>query len=125
MTPRFDHIPVDDPRWREGARLFNAGQFFESHEVLESLWHEVAGPDRSLLQGLIQAAAAYHHARRNNLVGARYLWERAERRLRSYGARHAGVALDAFRAELAQRLRAPSSTAEGPSPSIALDVESD
>ena len=92
-SPRFETIPLDDPRLHEGARLFNAGQFFESHEVWESLWHDVAGRERELLQGLIQLAAAYHHLQHQNLTGAAYLYERSRARLAGWGASWHGLAL--------------------------------
>jgi hypothetical protein len=43
------------------AALFNEGAFFEAHEVWENLWIETSiGPERTLFQGLIQVAAAFH-----------------------------------------------------------------
>ena len=77
----------------EGTRLWNAGAFFEAHEVWESLWHEVAGRERDLLQGLIQLAAAYHHLRRGNETGARYLYRRGRSRVAPWAPRHAGIAI--------------------------------
>ena len=44
-----------------GARLFDAGAFFEAHEAWEDEWRVVAnGTERLFLQGLIQIAAALH-----------------------------------------------------------------
>ncbi len=94
--PRFDHIPADDPRWREGARLFNAGHCFESHEVWEALWHELGGPERDLLKGLIQLAAAYHHLGRGNSNGAQRLYTTARAYVAAWAPRHAGLQLDAL-----------------------------
>jgi predicted metal-dependent hydrolase len=91
---RWQQVPLGEPRLAEGARLFNDGRFFESHEVWESLWHEVAGPQRELLQGLIQAAAAYHHADRGNASGARYLAQRARTHLVRWRPTLAGVPVD-------------------------------
>jgi len=91
---RVDQIPTDEPRLLEGARLWNAGAFFEAHEVWESLWHEVAGRERDLLQGLIQLAAAYHHLSRGNEAGARYLYRRGRPRVAAWTPRHAGIAIN-------------------------------
>ena len=55
----------------EGVKFFNAGSYFEAHEVWEDLWRETAGPVRRFYQGLIQAAVAMHHLERGNLAGAR------------------------------------------------------
>jgi predicted metal-dependent hydrolase len=44
-----------------GARLFDAGAFFEAHEAWEERWRVEIDPSvRRFLQGLIQIAAAFH-----------------------------------------------------------------
>jgi hypothetical protein len=44
-----------------GARLFDAGAFWEAHEAWEERWRIESGDaERSLLQGLIQVAASLH-----------------------------------------------------------------
>ena len=122
--PRFDHIPPDEPRWREGARRFNTGAFFESHDVWESLWHAVGGPERELLQGLIQLAAAYHHRRRGNTTGAQRLYATGRARVAPWAPRHAGMRLDALLADV-DRAFAPAPGAPLPprTPLIRFDDE--
>src|SRR5258708_1315259 len=44
-----------DPLYLKGIELFNACEFFESHEAWEELWQQDFGPSRKFLQGLIQA----------------------------------------------------------------------
>ena len=44
----------------EGVRRFDAGCFFDAHEVWEDAWRLESGDARLLLQGLIQIAAAFH-----------------------------------------------------------------
>ena len=97
---RYRRIPPKDARLARGRRLFNQGAFFQSHEVWESLWHEVDGPERELLQGLIQLAAAYHHLRRDNLAGARYLYDRGRAKVASWLPTHAGLALQDWLAQI-------------------------
>ncbi len=47
--------------FRRGARLFDAGAFFEAHEAWEERWRIETDPAcRICLQGLIQVAAAFH-----------------------------------------------------------------
>lgn len=58
---------------RRAAEEFNQGQFFECHETLEEIWQEEAGDVRDLYKGLIQVAAAFVHARRNNRFGVNRL----------------------------------------------------
>ena len=49
------------PRFAEGVRRFNAGEFFEAHEAFEDLLDEVEGDQRwDLLVALIQIAVGYH-----------------------------------------------------------------
>ncbi len=44
----------------EGCRHFDAGRYFEAHEVWEDAWRVEEGDLRLLLQGLIQVAAGFH-----------------------------------------------------------------
>jgi hypothetical protein len=45
-----------------GARAFDAGAYWEAHEIWETRWREERDEsERRLLQGLIQIAAAFHH----------------------------------------------------------------
>ena len=64
-------MPVD-PRFKEGLKLFNEGEFFECHEVIEELWLETpqGHPCRDLYKGVIQAAAAIYQFDREILSGA-------------------------------------------------------
>lgn len=53
------------------ALCFNAGLFFETHEVLEHQWlHLEDGPARLFVQGLIQISVGFHHATRGSHQGA-------------------------------------------------------
>ena len=63
----------NDPRIDEGILLFNSGEFFACHDVLEDFWGELTCPEKPLFQGLIQAAVALHHFEEGNLGGARRL----------------------------------------------------
>src|SRR5262245_52204375 len=47
-----------DARLREGIGLFNQGRFFESHEILEQLYHETEEVNKPLFDGLRKSAAA-------------------------------------------------------------------
>jgi uncharacterized protein len=50
---------------REGIELFNQERFWESHEVLEDIWHPATGVEREIIQGLILTAAALVHYQKN------------------------------------------------------------
>ena len=52
---------LSDESFERGARLFDAGAFFEAHEAWEQRWlDETDEMRRRWLQGLIQIAAAFH-----------------------------------------------------------------
>jgi uncharacterized protein len=65
----------------EGVEHFNRGRFFEAHEKWEEIWKTATGPEKLFYQGLIQAAAALHHAQRGNLRGAASVYFKAKPKL--------------------------------------------
>jgi uncharacterized protein len=52
------------------AALFDAGLFFEVHELLEPHWFRATGRAREALQGLIQVAVGFQHLVNGNRRGA-------------------------------------------------------
>src|SRR5690242_18943784 len=58
---------------RMGVELFNRGEFFECHEVLEQVWLNAQQQKTLFLQGLIQIAVSFYHLRRGNTIGAERL----------------------------------------------------
>lgn len=53
-----------------GLAAYEAGDYFEAHELLEPAWMGTDVPaDRALLQGVIKVAAAYVHGVRGNPAG--------------------------------------------------------
>lgn len=62
-----------DEIFEKGCALFDGAEYFEAHEVWEDLWNEARGPRHAYLQGLIQVAAAMHHAGNANWAGTRKL----------------------------------------------------
>jgi len=86
--------------YQKGVRLFNEGRYFECHDVLEELWTETFGEERSFYQGLIQAAVAMFHLENNNLGGAARMFEAACAKLRAYPPRYRGIDLRRFLEDL-------------------------
>ena len=58
------------PALYRGIALFNRGEFFAQHEILEDLWREEFRPIRRLYQGILQIGVALHHIQRHNYHGA-------------------------------------------------------
>ena len=52
---------IDDPRFDQAVRLFNAAEWYACHDGFEELWHETQGPLRPVLQGILQIAVAQIH----------------------------------------------------------------
>lgn len=82
-----------DSEFIEGVALFNAGRFFEAHEVWEIVWKRTTGAEKTLVQGLIQAAAALVHVERGNLRGAQSVSAKARVRLTSLPDIDDGIAI--------------------------------
>jgi hypothetical protein len=91
--PAHTHVPGQSPRPAEseleastsqqsflwGVDLFNAGCYWEAHEVWEGLWHAAGrtGPAADFLKGLIKLAAAGVKLREGRPAGLRRHGERA------------------------------------------------
>ena len=93
-----------------GAALFDAGLYFEVHELLEPHWTRAAGAERQALQGLIQIAVAFQHLANGNVEGARSLLVEGSAHLRD--GRLPGLDLDRF----AEAARAAASRVADASP---------
>jgi hypothetical protein len=91
--------PLDPARWTRceawlhAVDLWNAGCFWEAHEVMEPLWRAQPprAPERELLQGLIQLAAAHVARALGRDAGAGRLCARGAARLRRLRGRPLGV----------------------------------
>ena len=115
--------PHQKKRFEEGVALFNRGQFFDCHEVLEEVWLEIPGDQKKFLQGLIQVAVAFHHLRRKNLVGAHRLLAAGVEKLSGFGRQQDAVDVAALLEALKpvqQHLHAGEVSPDWPSPQIAL-----
>lgn len=85
---------------------FNAGDYYEAHDVLEQLWLESRDASRSFHQGLIQIAGAFVHLKKQHerpwhptdgrrLRPAVRLFLLAEKNLAPYAPIHEGLDVDA------------------------------
>src|SRR3989454_11879828 len=102
MVTDVGEFVVDPVALIPGIRLFNKGEFFEAHEVLEDVWRAAPEPEKKFLQGLIQVAVALHHHSKGNVVGARSLLERAARNLALYPDSFGGVNIAGLLCELSE-----------------------
>ena len=104
-----------------GIRLFNARNFYDAHEVWEDVWRESQGLEKRFLQGLIQAAVAFHHHSTGNLAGAYSLMERGRQNLAACPAEFGGIRVNTLLESLARwRIALAESGAPPEHPVIAL-----
>ena len=73
-----------DPLLARGIALFNHGEYFECHEVLEEAWTPERGPRRLFLQSLIHMAVGFYHHQRGNPPGALRQLRKGLRKLAAY-----------------------------------------
>ncbi|MBI5295686.1 MAG: DUF309 domain-containing protein [Chloroflexi bacterium] len=85
----------------QGLRLFNAGEYFEAHEELETAWRAEPGPIRSLYQGILQVAVSYLHLTRGNYEGALKVHGRSLKWLRAWPDSCRGVDVAQLRRDAA------------------------
>lgn len=50
--------------------MYNQGEYYECHEVLEDTWRAERDDVRYLYQGILQIGVAFHHLRNRNWRGA-------------------------------------------------------
>jgi len=100
----------------EAATLYEAGDYFACHEVLEELWREAAGPLRELYRGLIQIVVGLYHVQRGNLVGGRAVLARGLARVERYPSPCVGLDLVQLCSGVMSYLRWIEAGATGPRP---------
>ena len=89
-----------DPRYERFVELFNAGEYYDSHDVLEDLWIEEGGEEKLYYQGLIQAAVGLLHHHHENLNGAIKLYTAATEKLTRYAPVYLGLDVARLLAEI-------------------------
>jgi predicted metal-dependent hydrolase len=104
-----------DPRYLAGIVLFNRGDFFEAHEVWESLWMETFSEEKRFYQGLIQAAVGLCHFCNGNLRGAVKLYRSSRDYMAKYASPYLGLDQEAFWNAM-QRCFAPILAVPEPAP---------
>ena len=77
-----DESFINDSRFEIGMKLFNSCNWYKSHDVFEEIWHETIGPDRQVLQAILQVAVAQVHLENGNINGATILYGEALGRLK-------------------------------------------
>lgn len=72
------------PRLVKGIALFNQGDYYECHEVIEHAWNDEPAPVRIMFQGILQIGVACYHINHQNWRGAMKLLERGMPKLQRF-----------------------------------------
>ena len=109
----FGHVPTRHPALRYGVALNDAGYFWESQQVLETVWAAApqGGRERILLRACIQVAGANLKLRMQKANATARLWNEALAGINELLARRSPQAGDGFAdrfpaAQLARLLKA-------------------
>jgi hypothetical protein len=94
LPDKQDDLFINDFRFEIGMKLFNTCQWYKSHDVFEEIWHETAGPERQLLQGILQVAVAQVHLENSNINGATILYGEALGRLKKFQLTNLGLDIE-------------------------------
>ena len=100
----FEDVELTKDNWQHcqrylyGIDLFNAGYWWEAHEVLEELWVECGRTTEiaRFLQGIIQVSAALLKDSISNTRGAKRLKVRAVEKLRLLSGVYLSIDIDVF-----------------------------
>ena len=99
-----DDLFINDSRFEIGMKLFNSCQLYKSHDVFEEIWHETGGPERQLIQGILQVAVAEVHLENSNLNGATILYGEALGRLKRFHLANFGLDVEGLSNCVSRRL---------------------
>ena len=91
--------PVSDAL-NDGIRLFNHGEYEESHEDFEHGWLASESGDSDFFKGLVQAAICLHKLEQGQDDGAKKLHTGMRRYLADYLPSHRGLNVSALLAEM-------------------------
>ena len=104
LIDKQDDLFINDSRFKIGMKLFNSCQWYKSHDVFEEIWHETGGPERQLIQGILQVAVAQVHLENGNLNGATILYGEALGRLKRFHLANFGLDIEGLSNCVSRRL---------------------
>lgn len=103
--PAGPFLARDPQALARAVRQFNSWRFWDCHETLEEVWQDEDTAAADLYQGIIKAAAGFHHLLRRNYRGATHLLAGALALLRPFPDRCLGLDVAALRQGIDRCLR--------------------
>lgn len=85
----------------QAVRCWDAGRYFEAHELLEHVWHHAPANERLFWQGVIQVAVVHVLGQRGRPDGVQRMAAKARAKLAEHPGVHHGIDVDALRRQLA------------------------
>jgi uncharacterized protein len=94
-VPPFVPVADDTPEvsLSTGITLFNQGEYYACHDVLEALWMAADTIEKPFYQGILQIAVGLYHLGNHNWRGATILIGEGVNRLRPFEPSYGGVAV--------------------------------
>lgn len=86
----------------KGLELFNQGEYFDAHELLEGAWNEDETPARELYRAVLQAAVAYLQIERGNYNGAMKMFLRLRQWIAPLPDQCRGIDIGQLKADVLQ-----------------------
>jgi predicted metal-dependent hydrolase len=81
-------------RFASGIKKFNDKDFYASHDILEDVWFDTLGSDKSFYQGLIHLAVGFYHiTEKKNSKGALLQLRKGIAKLTPFKPAYEGVEL--------------------------------
>lgn len=100
MLPSLDCDAPLHPHVILGLKHFNAGEYFEAHEELETAWKDETSEIRDLYKGILLAGVTYLHIQRANYEGAVKVYNRSQKWLTKWPDTCRGVDVERLRLDL-------------------------
>lgn len=120
-------------QYLEGIDHFNAGRYFDAHEVWEEIWLHASDQTKLFYQMLIQAAVGLHHYQRGNMRGASGMFQNVVAKLQQLPATYMAINLIEFARQFRGFFDEPVENESGPAGSAEkqrpvidlLDIDAD
>lgn len=115
-----------DPEYLDFVRLFNQGEYDESHQVLTGAWQR--NMSYRFYKGLIQLAGAFEHWRAGSYFWAEDLFASAHNLLESYAPMHEGLDVEQLLSqirscnEIARRAKESGGELKNALPEVRLEL---
>jgi predicted metal-dependent hydrolase len=84
----------------KGVRLFNLEEFYDCHDIIEDIWLQESSDQQPFLQGIIQAAVAFHHYQHGKWGASRSMLKLAIGKLENYPKMYQSVKVEKLVCEL-------------------------